>query len=282
MTGPNPEPIVSLHNAQLKRLIRLRERRERQREGVFLIEGAREVARARQGNLQLERVYLCPELFSPEASALAFSELAFSGLPVTELGRAAFEKVSGREGPDGVLAVARWSETALPEPPESATVLILDSLEKPGNLGALLRSADGAGAHATLLVGGGLDLGNPNLIRASQGSLFSQPISALGDELALAWLRQRGFTLLACTPHAEQVYWHFPFAGRVAVLLGSEHAGLSDFWQEAADQHVRIPMLGQADSLNVATAGALVLYEALRQGQERSASELSVQSKPHG
>ena len=277
MTGPNPESIVSLHNAQLKRLIRLRERRERQREGVFLIEGAREISRARQGNIQLERVYICPELFSPEASALSLT-----GLPVTELGRAAFEKVSGREGPDGVLALARWPEQALPEPAESATVLILDSLEKPGNLGALLRSADGAGAHAALLVGGGLDLGNPNLVRASQGSLFTQPISVLSDEQALAWLRERDFCLLACTPHAEQVYWQFPFTGRVALLLGSEYAGLSGFWQRAADAHVRIPMLGQADSLNVATAGALVLYEALRQRQERSASETRVQSEQHG
>lgn len=254
------EVIVSLQNTQLKRLVRLRERRERLRENAFLIEGARELARALQVSWPIEQVFICPELYSPEASNLPFSQL-----PITELSRAAFEKVSGREGPDGVLAVARFQPQSLPEPAESAAVLVLDGLEKPGNVGALLRTADGAGAHATLLVGDGLDLGNPNLIRASQGSLFTQPVAALGQTKALTWLRERDFSLLACTPHAQQTYWDMPLSGRVALLLGTEHAGLSEFWQSAADNHCTIPMQGQADSLNVATAGALVLYETLRQ-----------------
>ena len=259
-TAPMPAPIHSLQNAQLKRLIRLRERRERLREGVYLIEGARELARALSAHVLLETVYTCPELHSPDAAALPWA-----ALPVTELGRAAFEKVSGREGPDGVLALARFEPRPLPEPPEAAAVLVLDSLEKPGNVGALLRTADGAGAHATLLVGDGLDLGNPNLIRASQGSVFTQPVAALDEAAALGWLRQRGFALVACTPQAPQNYWNAPLAGRVAVLLGTEHAGLSAFWQQYADVAVSIPMQGQADSLNVGVAGALLLYEALRQ-----------------
>lgn len=269
--APVSAPIHSLHNAQLKRLIRLRERRERLREGVYLIEGAREVSRALAASVPMETVYTCPDLFSSEACALPWAELLETGLPITELGRAAFEKVSLREGPDGVLALARAESRPLPEPPEQATVLVLDGLEKPGNVGALLRSADGAGAHATLLVGDGLDLGNPNLIRASQGSLFTHPVAALSPDAALGWLRERGFTLLACTPQATRTYWDAPLSGRAALLLGTEHAGLSAFWQNAADVHLTIPMLGQADSLNVATAGALVLYEALRQraGQQR-------------
>ncbi len=254
------EPILSLQNAQLKRLIRLRERRERLREGAYLIEGAREVARALAAGVPLDMVYSCPELFSGEARALPWT-----ALPTTELGRAAFEKVSGREGPDGVLALARAERRALPEPPEQASVLVLDGLEKPGNVGALLRTADGAGAHATVLVGDGLDLGNPNLIRASQGSVFAHPVAALTPQEALGWLRQRGFTLLACTPQATRTYWDAPLSGRVALLLGTEYAGLSAFWQSAADMQVSIPMCGAADSLNVATAGALMLYEALRQ-----------------
>ncbi|GAA4021834.1 RNA methyltransferase [Deinococcus rubellus] len=258
-------PIHSLHNAQLKRLIRLRERRERLREGVFLIEGARELSRALSAGVPIEAVYTCPDLHSEDARALPWAGLLETGLPITELGRAAFEKISLREGPDGVLALARSEARPLPEPPEQASVLVLDGLEKPGNVGALLRSADGAGAHATLLVGDGLDLGNPNLIRASQGSVFTQPVVVLEPQAALTWLRARGFTLLACTPQATQTYWDAPLSGRAALLLGTEHAGLSAFWQAAADIHLTIPMLGRADSLNVATAGALVLYEALRQ-----------------
>ncbi|TSA86370.1 RNA methyltransferase [Deinococcus detaillensis] len=267
-----PAPIASLQNPQLKRLVRLRDRRERLREGVFLIEGARELSRALQAGVLLEQVFTCPELHSPEARDLPWASLPVSE-PATELSRAAFEKVSGREGPDGVLAVARSEPRPLPEPLGSAAVLVLDGLEKPGNVGALLRTADGAGAHATLLVGDGLDLGNPNLIRASQGSVFTQPTAALSQADALSWLREHGFTLLACTPHAAQTYWDAPLSGRVALLLGTEHTGLSAFWQEAADLHLSIPMLGQADSLNVATAGALVLYEALRQRAGRQPLE---------
>jgi len=258
--APVSAPIHSLQNAQLKRLIRLRERRERLQDGVYLIEGAREVSRALSAGVPVETVYTCPELFSADAHALPWA-----GLPTTELGRAAFEKVSLREGPDGVLALVRSEARPLPEPPQQASVLVLDGLEKPGNVGALLRSADGAGAHATLLVGDGLDLGNPNLIRASQGSVFTHPTAALPPQAALDWLRARQFTLLACTPQAPRTYWDAPLTGRVALLLGTEHAGLGAFWQAAADVQVSIPMRGGADSLNVATAGALVLYEALRQ-----------------
>lgn len=253
-------PITSLQNAQVKRLVRLHERRERQREGVFLVEGGREVSRALQGGVAAEMVYSCPALHSDDARALPWR-----ALPVTELGREAFEKVSHREGPDGVLAVMRWPARALPQVPARAAVLVLDGLEKPGNAGALLRTADGAGALCSLLVGRGLDLGNPNLIRASQGSIFTHPTYALEQEEALNWLRQEGFTLLACTPESTQTYWDAPLGGKVALLLGTEHAGLSPFWKEAAQLHISIPMQGGADSLNVATAGALVLYEALRQ-----------------
>lgn len=259
MTRP-VEVIHSLQNAQVKRLVRLRERRERQREGAFVVEGAREVARALQGGLTPDMVYTCPALHSPEARALPWERL-----DTTKLSREAFEKVSHREGPDGVLAVMRWPQRALPAVPERAAVLVLDGLEKPGNAGALLRTADGAGALCSLLVGQGLDLGNPNLIRASQGSVFTHPTYALGEQEALSWLRAEGFTLLACTPEATQTYWDVPLGGKVALLLGTEHAGLSPFWRGAAQQPISIPMQGQADSLNVATAGALVLYEALRQ-----------------
>ncbi|MFC4452915.1 RNA methyltransferase [Deinococcus sonorensis] len=259
------ETITSVHNPQLKRLVRLHHRRDREREGVWLIEGAREVQRALDGGLSLQMLYLCPELYSDEGRAL----VPRMPSPQTLVARPAFERVSHRENPDGVLAVCLTPQPSLPPVGPDALVLVLVGLEKPGNLGALLRTADGVGVDAVLLTGSGTDLGNPNVIRSSQGSVFTQPVAALEAQAALTWLREHHFVLVACTPEAEQPYWSAPLTGRVALLLGSEHDGLPPEWREAADLRVSIPMRGQADSLNVATAGALVLYESLRQRQGR-------------
>ncbi len=266
------ESITSLQNAQVKRLVRLRARWERQAAGLWLIEGARELGRALGSGVQLQALYHCPELYSGEARALAAqleARLDSHALPVTGCTREVFEKISHRENPDGLLALALPPRPALPTPGPDALLLVLMGLEKPGNLGALLRSADGAGVDAVLVVGEGTDLGNPGVIRASQGSLFTQPVLALEEDEALAWLRAQGFRLVACTPEAALPYWRAPLTGRVALCLGSEHDGLPERWRAAADLGIRIPMRGQADSLNVSVAGALVLYEAQRQREEQ-------------
>ncbi|GAA5503246.1 23S rRNA (uridine(2479)-2'-O)-methyltransferase [Deinococcus xinjiangensis] len=256
------EAITSLQNPQIKRLVRLRNRRDREAEGVMLIEGARELSRALGGGVRLRELFVCPELYSPEAQEVAPT------LPAgTLLSRAAFEKVSGRENPDGLLGVADLPVLALPDPPEGALVVVLHGLEKPGNVGAILRTADAAGAHAVLVLGRGADPYGPNVIRASQGSVFSVPTAALPEAEAMAWLAQHGFQTVACTPDAPRDYWAAPLTGRTALLLGTEHAGLPAEWR-STDQSVKIPMHGQADSLNVATAAALVLYEAVRQRRE--------------
>ncbi|WP_221088784.1 TrmH family RNA methyltransferase [Deinococcus aquaedulcis] len=255
-----PAPITSLQNPQIKRLVRLRERRERERSGTILIEGARELARALQAGVRPESVFSCPALHSPEAAALA-PALG----PVTELSRAAFDKVSGRENPDGLLALAPTPHPILPEPGPQAVTVVLHGLEKPGNVGAILRSADAAGAHSVLVLGRGADPYGPNVIRASQGSVFALPVAVLDEADALAWLSARGFTTFACTPDAPRTYWDAPLTGRVALLLGTEHEGLPEAWRRA-DHALSIPMQGRgADSLNVATAAALMLYECARQ-----------------
>ncbi|WP_188960398.1 TrmH family RNA methyltransferase [Deinococcus aquiradiocola] len=259
-----PEPVHSLQNPQVKRLVRLKSRRERDAEGVWLVEGARELSRAHEAGVQLRQLFVCPDLYSDEAREVAGALQDAAG-NVTVLGRAPFEKASHRENPDGLLALAEPFRPALPEPGEDTLVLLLMGLEKPGNLGALLRTADGVGVDAVLVVGDGTDLGNPGVIRASQGSVFSRPVAGLPEADALAWLRRHGFRLVACTPEASTVYWDAPLTGRVALCLGSEHDGLPAHWREQADVRVGIPMQGQADSLNVSVAGALVLYEALRQ-----------------
>lgn len=255
--------ITSLQNPQVKRLVRLRTRRAREEEGVILIEGAREVSRAVQAGVKVNELFLCPELFSLEANELTV-QLNMQEARVTHLTRSAFEKVSGRENPDGVLALALTPGVHLSDPPHGAVVVVLHGLEKPGNVGAILRTADSVGAHAVLILGRGADPFSPNVIRASQGSVWTVPTVTLPEPEAWAWLERHVFRTVACTPDAPQVYWDAPLTGRVALLLGTEHEGLPQAWRET-DEAVRIPMHGSADSLNVATAAALVLYECVRQ-----------------
>lgn len=271
---PPPSRIASPRNDRVKALVRLRERRHRDREGRFLVEGVRECGRALDGGVELLEVYLCPELLRPDGEALA-ARLRAGGAPEpVELSEAAFRKASGRQAPDGVLAVApTWTlapaDLALPPDP---LLLVVDGLEKPGNLGALLRTADAVGVAAVFVTGGGTDLFNPGVVRASMGSLFARPVVAADADTLLMWLQRRGVALVATSPAAATVYWDAPLhglPGGVAVALGAEHEGLEPRWLDAAALRVAVPMAtrgaGLADSLNVATTGALLLYESLRQ-----------------
>ena len=258
--------IESPKNPEVKGLVRLKERRVREREGRFLIEGERETRRALSAGVPLRTLYMCLDFMRPAGHALA-AELQDAGVDAVELSREAFSRVSYRDAPDGVLAVARVQPRELGglELPQSALVLVLDGLEKPGNLGALLRTADGAGLDAVFLTGEGTDLTNPNVIRASMGSVFAHPVRTVAAPELLEWLLERNFNLVAASPGAEVSFWDADYRGATAVVLGTEHEGLSPLWLEAAHTRVAIPMRGLADSLNVATAGALLVYEALRQ-----------------
>lgn len=263
--------IDSTQNARIKALVRLKERRARNRENKFLVEGTREISRAVSSGVALQELYVCTEYLRPDGAELV-TQLEAGPLDVTELSREAFDKVSHREKPDGLLAVAAMRAWRLDEItlPADALVLVLDGLEKPGNLGALLRTADGAGLQAVFVTGEGTDLFNPNVIRSSMGSVFSQPVVPVGVVDLLAWLQARGFTLIATSPEAEATYWEVDYRGPTALILGTEHAGLPGVWFDAATARVAIPMGGLADSLNVATAGALLMYEALRQRRKHS------------
>jgi TrmH family RNA methyltransferase len=258
--------ITSPSNPRVKALVRLRNRREREREGRFLIEGARELSRALVAGVALDEAFVCPALLGSEGGGVA-TRLRDLGVRTTELSEPAFAKVSLRERPDGVLATApTWSaDPSALQLPAEPLLLVLDGLEKPGNLGALLRTADGVGVDAVLVSGAGTDLFNPNVIRSSMGSLFTRPVVALGEGALLAQLRRWGVRVVAATPEAATPYWDADLRGPLAVALGSEHAGLAPSWRSGAELAVAIPMAGLADSLNVATAGALLLYEALRQ-----------------
>ncbi|MEZ4630860.1 MAG: RNA methyltransferase [Deinococcales bacterium] len=172
-----------------------------------------------------------------------------------------------RESPDGVLALAKlpkWriEDISFKNPP---FILILNALEKPGNIGALLRTADSVGVDAVILSGDGADLYNPNVIRASMGSLFALPVLEITACELLSWLKIQNIKVVAASPEAEKLYWDQDASQGIAIVLGTEHAGLDNFWSKKADEWLKIPMQGSADSLNVATSGALILYEVLRQ-----------------
>ncbi|WP_027892656.1 TrmH family RNA methyltransferase [Calidithermus chliarophilus] len=260
------EVITSAANPRVKALARLLERKERERAGQFLIEGAREVERALRAGLELELAFVRDGALTPEEESLYRTLSRLERLRLVALAEAPLKKLSGRENPAGVIAVARLPRRSLDSlslPPDPL-VLVGVGLEKPGNLGAILRSADAAGAHAVVAVGG-VDLYSPQVVRNSTGVVFSLPTVAASEGEVLAWLAGRGIPLVAATPHAEQLYWDADLRGPVAVAVGPEHEGLSAAWLEAARRTVRIPMQGQADSLNVSVSAALLLYEALRQ-----------------
>ena len=261
--------VRSLTNPLVKRLVRLRERRAREQEGVALVEGARELTRALAGGWTVELLVWCPERFSSDARA-QHGALMAAAREQRRFAPEAFDKASQRERPDGVIGLARAPERSVDDLawPIDGLYLVIAGLEKPGNVGALLRSADAAGCDAVFVTGAGTDLANPNVVRASMGSLFSQPVLHVDDALLRAALRARGVRVVATSPAAPVLYWSQPLTGAVAIVVGPEHDGLDAAWLDAADALVAVPMHGRADSLNVATTGALVLFEALRQRAE--------------
>ncbi|MER3556260.1 MAG: 23S rRNA methyltransferase [Meiothermus sp.] len=257
--------ITSTHNPRVKALADLKERKGREREGKFLIEEAREIERAAEAGIRLETVIISDSLNDNEARV--YADLARVGrLEVLEVSQGPMKRLSSRENPAGLIAVARIPERSLSafKPPIDALILLAVGLEKPGNLGAVLRSADAAGASA-VLVAGGVDLYSPQVIRNSTGVIFSLPTFGASESEILAWLRQHRISLIATTPHTDTLFWQADLRGPVAIAVGPEHEGLSEGWLEAATTRVCIPMRGQADSLNVSVTAALLLYEARRQ-----------------
>jgi TrmH family RNA methyltransferase len=282
--GPPPEKITSLQNPRVKQLVKLRERRERDEAGLFLVEGYREIRRALEKGVQPKELYFSPEWFLGENEPALIEQAKQAGAQLFELSKDAFAKVAYRERPDGLLAVApQWKTTladlnvaGVADPgsqtPGSTTpatkfpfLLVVESIEKPGNLGTILRSADAAGCDAVIVCDAVTDIFNPNVVRASTGVLFSVPIVVAESTAVHAWLKKKGIRTAATTPHTTNSYTSTDLRGPLAIVMGSEQYGLSEFWMKGADVLVRIPMAGQADSLNVAMATIITLFEAVRQ-----------------
>jgi TrmH family RNA methyltransferase len=268
------DPITSTTNPQIKDLVRLRDRRHRDQSGTFVVEGYRAVSRALDAELEFERLYICPELFLGPNEDQLIDRVAAGGTLVIEVAPEPFRKAAYRDRPEGLLAVAKQFDTTLDHLDLLADplMLVVESIEKPGNLGTMLRTADAAGCSAVIVCDPTTDPFNPNVVRASTGMLFVVPLAVASSKETIEWLRQRDIATFATTPDTETLHTDSDLTGAVAIVVGTEQYGLSDLWLEEADNRIRIPMAGTADSLNAAMAAGITLFEAVRQ---RSAGRLS-------
>lgn len=263
-----PIRITSTANVRVKELVRLRNRRDRDRRGLTIVEEPLVIARARAAGLALAEAWYCPELESASTADLRRSLVA-DGLTAIEVSADVMDRVAYRARSAGLLLVAPQEEQALADwtPPtaEPALYVVLEAVEKPGNLGAVQRIADGAGCHGLVVCDPGTDLHNPNVLRASRGACFSLPTARAKSDEAASWLERHRVTLVATSPDAGRAWHYADLTGPVAVVLGAEDSGLSAAWLAHAATAVALPMAGAGDSLNVAATAAVLLYEAVRQ-----------------
>jgi TrmH family RNA methyltransferase len=259
--------ISSTNNQRVKDAIKLRDQRHRTRQGRFFIDGAREVLQAIRGNVRFVEWFVCEPLCKSAESLQVLDRLRELQVDVWHVMPEVFEKMAFGQRREGVLAVAETPRVMLAELQVSDTgpIAVLAGLEKPGNVGAVLRSADGAGVAAVILADPRTDLYNPNCIRASLGAIFNKPVCQATTAETLAWLRQRKCPIFAARLDAKLLYTEAPLGDRAAIVLGSEAAGLSAAWNVREVTPIKLPMRGSADSLNVSATAAVLFYEALRQ-----------------
>ena len=251
--------ITSLQNPQVKRAVLLQQKASARRaSGLFVVEGRREVERCLAGGYEVEMLFAV----SAEAGLPSISPSS-----VVEVSPAVYEKIAYRGGTEGMLAVVRQREGRLEDLPhgEAPLYVVLESVEKPGNLGAVLRSADAACADAVIVCDPLCDLYNPNLIRSSLGARFTVPTLACTSGECIGFLRRRGVRILTAQLQDSALYYDTDMTRPTALVMGTESTGLTQQWRAAADAHIRIPMLGRVDSLNVSVSAAVLLFEAVRQ-----------------
>jgi RNA methyltransferase, TrmH family len=261
-----PGTLTSLTNPRVKAAVRLRDRREREATGLTVIDGVRELARALDAGIDVREAFVVDSLVRSDEARDIVGRLAGT-IGVTQVSEPVLAKVAFGDRSDGIVAVARMPATELsrlvlgPEP----LVVVVEAVEKPGNLGAILRTADGAGVDAVIAADPRTDLFNPNAIRASLGTIFTRTVAAAPTRDVLGWLAEHGIRPVAARVDAERLYTDVDLRGAVALVFGSEAEGLRGGWDAASVEPVRIPMRGSADSLNVSVAAGILLYEAVRQ-----------------
>ena len=264
------ETVTSASNPKFKLLLSLREKsRERKEKGLFTVEGRREVEHCLEGGFLVETLFACDEILGGDIPE------NWDGLPedvrIIHLPKTLYAKASCREGTEGVIAEVRARERGLGDIrlPMDPLVVVLEGVEKPGNIGAVLRSADAAGVDAVLVCDPLTDLYNPNLIRSSLGAAFTLQIAATSSEDAIKWLKDNKIKIFTAQLQDSLPYYDTPMTGATALVMGTESTGLTSVWRKAADGHIRIPMMGRLDSLNVSVSAAILMFEAVRQRQEK-------------
>lgn len=265
------DKITSLGNSRIKHVVQLRDRKQRKKDGLTIVEGIREIERAYEAGVEFREIYTFPNLLKTSKEAVSLvKKLASKDIPVYETTQAVFSKIAYGDRNEGILAVCAPSRITFEDLPSKKCLLfvVVECVEKPGNLGAILRTCDGAGVDGVIICDGKTDIHNPNVIRASLGTIFSVKTVVSSSTEALEFLRSRNAKICATLPKAKTVYTKAKLADTLAVVVGSEQSGLTDFWIKNADLKVNIPMAGYADSLNVSVSAAIVLYEAIRQRSE--------------
>ena len=261
------EPITSIHNPRVKALAKLRKRSERDEQGVFMTEGYRPITRALAAGFHFDEIYYSPEWFLGSNEQKVLDDAAKAGAQLTRLGKEAFAKIAYRERPEGLIGIGKQWHTSLDDLKLSKTpfLIVVEAIEKPGNLGTILRSADATGAEAVIVCDAVTDLFNPNVVRASTGVMFTTPTVITDSASAIEFLRTHKIRSLAATPAAKELYTDVDLKQPVAIVMGSEQFGLTDTWLKNCDLPVRLPMAGIADSLNVSAATVAIAYEVVRQ-----------------
>ncbi len=257
--------ITSVQNPKVKRLLALQQKSsERRSSGLFVVEGRRELEHCLAAGYEVETVFLKVEKTDEAPLISHFSPLISHFTPVSPH---VYEKMAYRGGTEGVIAIVKSRRLTLADLhlPENPLIVVLESVEKPGNLGAVLRSADAAKADAVIVCDPLTDLFNPNLIRASIGAVFTVPCVACSSEECIDFLKRRGIAILTAQLQDSSLYYDTVMTGPTALVMGTEATGLTTQWREAATAHIRIPMLGSLDSLNVSVSTAILLFEAVRQ-----------------
>ena len=264
MTDTGTSYISSMQNPKVKQLVALQQKSaERRKTGLFVVEGRRELEHCLEGGFTIDTVFRCPAISPTPLPPLDKSVRLIDVTPEV------YEKMAYRGGTEGLMATVRTRQLGLDDLRlgPSPLLMVVESVEKPGNLGAILRSADAAAADAVIVCDPLTDLYNPNLIRSSVGGFFSVPCVATTSQECISFLKQHGISILTAQLQDSKLYYDTDMRRPTAIVMGTEATGLTDQWRQAADAHIRIPMLGRIDSLNVSVSAAILLFEAVRQRQ---------------
>jgi TrmH family RNA methyltransferase len=262
--------ITSAQNSKIKELLALQEKsRTRREKSLFVVEGRRELEHCLNAGFKARTLFVCPEIIT-ESELKPLAAKAEAGNPncnMVVIPQIIYEKVAYRSSTEGIIAEIEFKDRKLTDIKlgKAPLVVVLESVEKPGNLGAILRSADAAGADAVVICDPLTDLYNPNLIRSSIGGIFSRQVAAASSEETIKWLKDNKIQILTAQLQDSEWYYDTPMTAGTALIMGTEATGLTDAWRKAADAHIKIPMLGELDSLNVSVSAAILLFEAVRQ-----------------